>query len=257
VIIVLPSLRWTEVEKTGNIPAPSEGAAFQSEDQEMRILKTLACAAVVGGLGFAAAEADAAVLNHTFVEREISSAATTADPTLANYRTWDLLIETSSDWTNSEILVTLDSGSFYQAALGGDIPSNPAFWAFPGFQNLEYDTFFTRPPAPSEWTAPSFAGRHPSEGQGGRIVTTDKLSVAWFDEVNEGPGTFVLARFTVSNDANASSILLRSFTAEFAGEAGVHDNSWMIVNGAFIPEPSALGLLGLAGIALIRRRRAA
>jgi autotransporter-associated beta strand protein len=129
-----------------------------------------------------------------------TAAAIADDPALADRTTFDLVITTSADWTNSSLKFALSEGSFYNAVGGGKVPTMPDQWGTPGFQHLRYDTFVAAPPDFLAW--PVIIGRHPSDGGGSAIFSAGTVSVLWADtDTSYGPGTYTIARLTVSNDA--------------------------------------------------------
>jgi len=133
-----------------------------------------------------------------------TAAAIAEDPALADRTTFDLVITTTADWTNSSLKFALSEGSFYNAAGGGDAPTTPGQWSTPGFQHLRHGTFVAAPPG---FTAvPLIIGRHPSDGGGlPAIFSAGTVSVLWADTSSAyGPDTYTIARLTVSNDAVGS-----------------------------------------------------
>ena len=80
-----------------------------------------------------------------YAQVPISSAAIAADPSLANYTSWDLRVAvTSTNGTPDRFNVAdwetgLNSGNFYSPVGGGDIP------VVPTTANLAYDTYITVP----------------------------------------------------------------------------------------------------------------
>ncbi len=132
-----------------------------------------------------------------------TAAAIAEDPALADRTTFDLRLTTTADWTNSSLRFVLGEGSFYNAADGGDIPTTPGQWNTPGLQHLRQDTFVAAPPDFTAW--PMIVGRHMDDGAGPAIFSAAAVSVIWADaSASYGPGTYTLARLTVSNDAVGS-----------------------------------------------------
>ena len=129
-----------------------------------------------------------------------TAAAIAEDPALADRTTFDLVITTTADWTNSSLKFVLGEGSFYNAADGDNVPTTPTQWNNPGLRHLRQDTFVAAPP---DFTAlPLVVGRHPADGTGPAIFSAGTVSVLWADTSSAyGPGTYTIARLTVSNDA--------------------------------------------------------
>ncbi|MCX5670451.1 MAG: autotransporter-associated beta strand repeat-containing protein [Planctomycetota bacterium] len=146
-----------------------------------------------------------------------TAAAIAEDPTLADRTTFDLVITTTADWTNSSLKFALSDGSFYNAADGGDVPTTPGLWSFPGLRHLRQDTFVAAPP---DFRAPLLIiGSHPSDGGGSAIFSASTVSVLWADNsTTYGPGTYTVARLTVSNDA-VGSFFGSAFDSSLPGTA--------------------------------------
>ncbi|MCX5677445.1 MAG: autotransporter-associated beta strand repeat-containing protein, partial [Planctomycetota bacterium] len=152
-----------------------------------------------------AATAAAAATTTQFVlsPDQPTAAAIAEDSTLADRTTFDLRITTTADWTNSSLKFVLGDGSFYNAADGGDVPPTPGLWGIPGLRHLRQDTFVAAPP---DFRAPLLIiGRHPGDGGGPAIFSAAAVSVIWAGtSTSYGPGTYTVARLTVSNDAVGS-----------------------------------------------------
>jgi hypothetical protein len=151
-----------------------------------------------------------------FTPVAISPEALAADPSLANYKTWDLRVSVTSTPGSTKQdrfnVATLDSalntGSFYSPVSGGDIPviPNPA--------NLAYDTYVTVPifqPGMSPYLI-QIPGSSDLLGPGSPIALfprvgaqQSRLSVTWatdFSQSNLYNGDYAIARLTVTNDAS-------------------------------------------------------
>jgi hypothetical protein len=133
---------------------------------------------------------DRKLMSMTAVIKEvpISSAAKTADPSLSNYKTLDLQVTVSSgdDWISGEMTVNLTSGNFYQPNGGSNVPAKGAWGVLP---NLEFDTFVSSP----NFESPTILGTP--------TFSSNQVNVTWGDTANTGPGTFTVARLTVTKSA--------------------------------------------------------
>ncbi len=129
------------------------------------------------------------------------------------YNVYDVVAITNSDWTNAKLVTELTAGSLYQSPLGNDVEPNPAIVAV--YPDLEWDTYVTVP------------GGYPrSAGFAGETtINTEVIDASWFDSADTGPGTFVVARLTLSDDA-AGIITGRNYNVPTQGE-GV-EFTWQI-----------------------------
>jgi hypothetical protein len=123
------------------------------------------------------------------VEVPISSAAKAADPNLNNYKTLDLKVTVTSgdDWISGELNVSLTSGNFYIPSSGNSKTAQPDNWQ--SSPNLEFDTFVSAP----NFQTPTLLGSN--------TFSSTVVNVAWGDTDNTGPGTFTVARLTVTKTA--------------------------------------------------------
>lgn len=159
----------------------------------------------------------------------------------AGYVVNDLLVTSDVDWTNSRLVVELTSGDIYQAPSFDSDFGQVGFWGL--VAGLQWDTAVGSPGLGAAAQAVS----------AGDAITTSGIAFSWFDSVDTGaPTDAIIARVTASADAAGTwSVLL--FDADSVGVPT--EISGPIVEGAFIPEPMTLSLLGLGGLALLRRRR--
>ncbi len=142
------------------------------------------------------------------------------------YDVWDMMVDVGGDWTNSRVDLTLTSGNLYQDALGRDVEPYPHF--FPLYHSVEWDTYVT---TPGGWaTIPGFADYLPYMG-------TTSITASWFDLADDGPGTWKIARVTLSNDAEGT-IWSKSYDVDTPGCGA--DYSFIIEDGQIVPEPAAL-----------------
>ncbi len=112
----------------------------------------------------------------------------------SGYRTYDLLIDSDSGWTNSRLDLALTTGTLYQDPMGTALAPSPALFQY--FPSLEWDTFVTCPagfPNPNPFGDASLADTP--------TMTDQEIGVSWFSPGDCGPGTYVLARLTLSGNA--------------------------------------------------------
>jgi hypothetical protein len=108
-----------------------------------------------------------------------------------DYKVHDLFFTTDTDWTISTIDLQLTSGSLYQDPYGTSTEPNPAWFQY--FPDLEWDTYLT---GPGGYTYP------PNVIVGS--IDDANLIASWFDSTYYGPGTYKLARITLSTDADGA-----------------------------------------------------
>ena len=155
----------------------------------------------------------------------------------------------------------LDGASAFQSSLGGPTSQsiNPAF--FPLAPSLEWDSYVTIGSLYStdnalqsigiDWAGWDPAGGDMFADNGTWFVTPADVQGEAVD------GRVLVAQFTTFAGAGDYDM---TFTAGFQGKDGAGD-TWqsghsISITGADIPAPGAIALLGLAGLAGRRRRRA-
>ena len=198
--------------------------------------------------------------------------AITDDPNLAGTVQNIMTVNVgNNDWTNSSIRISLTTGAAYNAsnAVATESSPVPAFWTTVGFRNGPYDTFVnskglgatpdTNPTAATilgTLNANGTAGPPPALGLTGANPTL--VSAQWGNTTNGETGTFSVGRFTLSSTATGT-FFGESFDSSGGGVGSPFSGT--IAGGVMtlttIPEPSSLGLLGLATVGLLRRRRTA
>ncbi len=143
--------------------------------------------------------------------------------------------------------INLTGGTFYQNAFNDTNSPNPAFFGVPGFEDSQWTSFYS-----THLGYPNIVGPTPGVSPGfafGPVDTAQALNADWFwtpDGVNDYPGTFTIARFTIMNPDPG-------FLATIDMQVGsINVTPFQFI--ATVPEPASLALLALGGLALIRRR---
>lgn len=233
-------------------------------------------AATVVALGIASVAS--ATVTPQWVPVPISAAAIAADPTLANFRTYDLKVtQTGGEhWVGADLEVQLTSGKFYVPPANNQLWAKSNLWA--ASPNLEFDTFVTSPdslanPSPQDGTPAGGhililgQGSYPVPGQpGGSPVmpdatnSKDQINISYGDLYSNqtafGDGTYTVARLTMSNDAGAD------IGGRVTGNQTFNGNSIntyyypQLFHVAPVPEPTTLGALAVVfGLITALRRR--
>ncbi len=166
----------------------------------------------------------------------------------AGYASIDIAVTIAGDvdWTQSQMLSHLTSGSFYQdTTYGGNVHPNPSFYGLvPG---LAFDTYVvaTSYPGSGADNATQIAGGALNLG-GSASVTMDSslLDVTWFDTETSYPNGQI-ARVTYSADAAGSLDLLVYNAAQDQATFSIP---------LPVPEPVSLLLMVSGLVGLIRRR---
>ncbi len=149
----------------------------------------------------------------------------------------EIIWEGGADWTSAALVIDLTSGSVYQNVYGGDAAPNPALFAV--FPELEFDTYVG---IIGDGTA-GIAGGAGDLGGGPLSLNAPQISVSWFNTATDDTGPVRIAMITLTDDARGTWSML---------SGGVITQGTLIL--PCIPEPTSLGLLGLGGLALLRRR---
>lgn len=126
----------------------------------------------------------------------ISSAAKSADSNLNNYVSYNLQVTVTgdNDWASGDLKAVLSTGNFYVPSSGNSNTAQPNAWA--SKRNLEFDTFVTAP----DFSNPIILGSY-SPGSNQAVMTSTELNIVWGDFANTGPGTYVIARITATDNA--------------------------------------------------------
>jgi hypothetical protein len=172
-----------------------------------------------------------------------SSVEVNAANTVPNVVANSLLVDgEGADWTGIVLRVDLTAGSVYNDALGADTP-NQAFWGV--FPALEFDSWVG---VAGDGTN-GIAGGAGDLGGGPQSMTGQTISITGFNTTVTNTAALRVGNISLSSDAAGTWQLIQSFAG------GVLIRSEGVVEaGAMVPEPASLALLGLGGLAAIRRR---
>lgn len=238
-------------------------------------LNRMTAALVGAGVGLFALSASAAPVTSFSTAPVADAGATVDDPALVGKILNLMNVDVGgNDWTNSAVRIQLATGQVYNATnlfagavpVGTDAQPNPALWTLAGARNGRYDTFVnskgtgaTPNDAP---TAATLLGTLNADFSPGPLpaigLTTNGaqlVSVQWGNTVATDTGIFSVGRFTLSADATGTFI---GQSLDSSSGGAPTNFSGIIVGGSMIiPEPTALGLLGLAAAGLLGRRRIA
>lgn len=172
----------------------------------------------------------------------------------AGYRCWDGMIQTSTDLSVVELVLHTDlPGDIYQHAFGAETEPDPAAYAIPGLEALEFDTYVTMGAWPYQAHVQVILGAVDLHAGATKIFDNRDLNISWaWSPITapSGPGTYQVARVTLADTASGAWEMA-------AWETGNQNPSYFVapfLNGA-LPEPATLGLLLLGGLALLSRRK--
>lgn len=171
------------------------------------------------------------------------------------YVTNDILISFTSQLTGIQMLAQgLNAGDVYQSEYGNDTPVDSAFYGF--IPAIEFDSFVGIGGSSAQTTEPILVvgGAVNIGGEAAKTFTTDGIDITWAPAagvVVANQSDYFVARITLADTANGTLRLLGADT-----DGGPYrTETWQIVDGHIVPEPATLGLLGLGGVAMLRRRR--
>lgn len=202
-------------------------------------------------------------ISHQWFEVNIPSGAIANDPALATKRTWDLKITTTGgdDWLSTSISATLNgAATFYQSGFqsaNGTAPNQAFLGVAPA---LDFDSFAAAGLGPVAAATASTRGGYSSSPI--TILSGNQTSppasvfqMDYGDLANGGDSTWTVARLTF--DANANGTITGNIQSQLRQNSALPkvDISAPIVNGAVVPEPATLSIVGVGGLLLLRRRR--
>jgi hypothetical protein len=158
---------------------------------------------------------------------------TSAVAALDGYRSQDLVIDFTGQWTGAQLQVELTRGSIYQDTFGDNDPPNPAF--FGSQPALEFDTFVMAGNLTNDVSL--FGGavdiwehRNPDAPQGqdapaDLVLDSTGIYASWFGQPgNSGSYTdqadFATARITLTDDATGDWWYLDSVDGSFTVTTG-------------------------------------
>jgi hypothetical protein len=229
----------------------------------MSKIKLLAAVAGVALMGSAVKAAPVVTVTHTVP----TAAMLAADPTLAGDIINDIkvTVPAGEDYTNTSMFSSLTTGSLYNAPqLGAPNAANSKvpqtlFWGV--FANTEADSFVSSP----NFAAPTILGGNTNGRPSGDTAagtdqfTNQVMGVAYGDTNNDPPGTYTIARLTMTPTSTGTVSLTAFTTSGGTGTFFTAPITGGVIGGTVgVPEPtSAVLLAGGLGLIATRRRRQA
>jgi PEP-CTERM motif len=156
------------------------------------------------------------------------------------------------DWTGEVLLVELTGGSVYNAPAFDNASQQSGFWGI--VAGLQWDSAMG---IAGDGSGGIAGGAGDLGGPGGAnqigLLGADAqpslISVTAFNTDVTNTALVTTGTVTLSNDAAGTWSRITSFAG------GLVQTSGIVENGALVPEPASLALMGLGGIAALRRRR--
>jgi hypothetical protein len=132
-----------------------------------------------------------------FVAVPIDAPALSADPSLANFKSYDLQVTVtgSNRWTAAQLLIKLKTGSFYIPS-GAELTPQESDWS--GNPKLKFHNFVST----SGFSDPIVLGGAQTGQQA--TVSSKEFSIAWGQIGSTATGTFTIARITIQDGSTGS-----------------------------------------------------
>lgn len=171
---------------------------------------------------------------------------------LTGYVTNGFVLNTSSDWLTSIIVVTPNSpGKIYQDASGSNGP--PSSTDIATAPTLEWDTFISTGLAIDGSMPSVLSSVDPLYGGMANIFDEDAITLEYYSSATNNIGELLLARVTLMDDAEGTWRYI-AWTIDGGPEVPVVDISGTFNNGT-IPEPTSLMILSVGLLPFFNRKR--
>lgn len=168
----------------------------------------------------------------------------------SGYVTNDLIVTTDGyEWTQSQILLTLTSGSVYQEPGYGEWYPQPSFYGL--VPELEFDTWM----CDGDGSQPS-SQKCAANLTGGDAFNwdTSHLDAVWYTN-GEFEGTYLNARITLTDDAQGTWAYCNWDAEDETMDVLYEGSGYLVVDGYMIPEPATMAMLMLGGLGVLARRK--
>ncbi len=154
-----------------------------------------------------------------------------------------------ADWTAAVLVVDISNspGSVHNGVIDSMRPQD-AFWGF--FPDLQWDTYVGT--VPSNAPGATDVGPLGAGDLGSPVLSMagQLISVTWGGTAQTETGATQIANITLTDDSQGVWQLIVAFAHGDTVRTGGR-----VLNGEIIPEPASLALVGLGGLAVLRRRR--